>query len=180
MQITDETVAWPPLKKALWDVVVAANLNAEYVKAFDFTDELYRAALAALPLPEPVAWQPTHRHIKRGSTYSAIGPALLQASAPCVEPDEMMVYRAESGELWVRPLAEFTDGRFEALTTPPAPLPSEEDDLRAAREAAVEAWHLVGKFWMVLAATIFITILEARRWNAVVESGTSDGGWESR
>lgn len=46
---------WPALKKALWDVVVGEELNAgHYVKAFDFTEKLYQAALAASPSPPPV------------------------------------------------------------------------------------------------------------------------------
>lgn len=52
----EDTKPWPPLKKALWDVVTKARINGKYVAAFPFVDELYAAALAALStkLQEPV------------------------------------------------------------------------------------------------------------------------------
>ncbi|KAA0684577.1 hypothetical protein DTW90_36165 [Neorhizobium sp. P12A] len=38
-------VGWPPLKKAIWDQVVAANLNSgKYISAWDLTDSIYAAA----------------------------------------------------------------------------------------------------------------------------------------
>jgi hypothetical protein len=47
-----ETHTWPPLKKALWNVIIAAELNgSKYVFAFDLADKLYEAALSAA---EPV------------------------------------------------------------------------------------------------------------------------------
>ena len=55
---------WPPLKKALWNVVTGEQLNdAHYINAYELTDKLYAAILAAAPTPpaqpvsdEPVAW----------------------------------------------------------------------------------------------------------------------------
>ncbi|WP_421358192.1 hypothetical protein [Agrobacterium rosae] len=42
---------WPPLKKALWDVVTSARINGkEYIVARDLTDKLFEAALAS-PTP---------------------------------------------------------------------------------------------------------------------------------
>lgn len=36
---------WPPLKKAIWDVVTGADLNApKYVNAYELTDKLFEAA----------------------------------------------------------------------------------------------------------------------------------------
>jgi hypothetical protein len=46
-------VGWPPLKKAIWDQVIAANLNdGKYISAWELTDRLYAAALAATSAPE--------------------------------------------------------------------------------------------------------------------------------
>lgn len=84
--------------------------------------EAIRAKQAAKPkhspLPEHVrteAWQPTHRHLKRGSLYQQIGIASLQTETPCEETAALVVYRGEDGKLWARPHDEFTDGRFEEL-----------------------------------------------------------------
>lgn len=51
---------WPPLKMALWNVLMAEQLNdGHYIKAFDLIEKLYAAAQSALatapaePLKEP-------------------------------------------------------------------------------------------------------------------------------
>ena len=46
---TNERVAeaWPPMKKAIWDVLMDANLNVGYLAARPLTEKLYAAALAA-------------------------------------------------------------------------------------------------------------------------------------
>lgn len=37
-------IGWPPLKKAIWDQVIAANLNGgKYISAWDLTDSIYAA-----------------------------------------------------------------------------------------------------------------------------------------
>lgn len=53
-------------------------------------------------------WQ----HVKRGSEYTLIGHARLQTSGELSDMDNMVVYRADDGTLWVRPVSEFYDGRF--------------------------------------------------------------------
>lgn len=46
----DQPTAWPPLKKALWLVVTGERLNdGRYVNAYELTDKLFAAALAASP-----------------------------------------------------------------------------------------------------------------------------------
>jgi hypothetical protein len=53
-----EPVAWPPLKLALWHVIMDENLNdGHYIKARELTEKLYCAALAT-PQPAQVSATP--------------------------------------------------------------------------------------------------------------------------
>lgn len=63
---------------------------------------------------------PTHRHKKRGSEYRKIGTARVQTDTPLNDYDSVVVYQHKDGEYWVRPVSEFEDGRFEALSPSPA------------------------------------------------------------
>lgn len=61
-------------------------------------------------------FQPRVRHLKRGSEYAVIGEASVQASSDIAEGDRVMVYRGlTTDQLYVRPVTEFNDGRFEKL-----------------------------------------------------------------
>lgn len=41
-------IGWPPLKKAIWDQVIAANLNGgKYISAWDLTDSIFAAVREA-------------------------------------------------------------------------------------------------------------------------------------
>ncbi|WP_292722801.1 hypothetical protein [Mesorhizobium sp.] len=74
--------------------------------------------LAALSSPQggvPEGWRPTHRHVKRGSSYQQIGLASLQCTESCAETAVLVIYRGDDGKLWARPHDEFNDGRFEAI-----------------------------------------------------------------
>ncbi|WP_454919265.1 hypothetical protein [Xanthobacter sediminis] len=82
------------------------------------------------PAARPAGWSPTHRHVKRGSTYRVIGEAEAQVSVgrkiigagvvrPIEDGDRLTVYQAKDGKMWVRFSDEFQDGRF-------AHLPKEE------------------------------------------------------
>lgn len=47
-------IGWPPLKKAIWDQVISANLNGgKYISAWDLTDSIYAAALASTTEGQP-------------------------------------------------------------------------------------------------------------------------------
>lgn len=64
-----------------------------------------------------------YRHKKRGTTYTQVCVAVLQAEIPCHESAALVVYRGEDGRFWARPHDEFHDGRFEAL--PPSSEPAD-------------------------------------------------------
>lgn len=55
------------------------------------------------------------RHVKRGTEYTVLGQAQMQAAEPVREGEMVIVYRGADGALWVRPTDEFRDGRFEAV-----------------------------------------------------------------
>lgn len=96
--------------------------------------KILHAALVLSPSPsgwDAGAWQPTHRHVKRGSEYRMIGEAEAQVSTggynglaederKLREGDSLTVYQGADGKLWVRFTDEFSDGRFLPLPTPPA------------------------------------------------------------
>jgi hypothetical protein len=56
-----------------------------------------------------------YRHKKRGSCYMVLSTATLQTDTPLTDMTELVVYVAEDGRTWVRPQAEFFDGRFERV-----------------------------------------------------------------
>lgn len=59
---------------------------------------------------------PRWRHKKRGTTYIVVGQAQVQADEPLTDYEIVTVYRCEqTGDLWVRRISEFMDGRFELL-----------------------------------------------------------------
>lgn len=61
----------------------------------------------------PVRW----RHKVRGSTYTEVGRGCLQSTVHDFDYMPVVIYRADvNGTLWVRPVAEFEDGRFERVT----------------------------------------------------------------
>ena len=59
---------------------------------------------------------PTHRHLKRGTTYRVLGEARAQCSTrPIVDGEMLVLYRGEDGVASVRVRDEFEDGRFEEI-----------------------------------------------------------------
>lgn len=70
-------------------------------------------AVLARFVPSAMAWCPTHRHVKTGGEYRVLARGKIEATlAPIV------VYENRDGETWVRPVAEFEDGRFVPLASP--------------------------------------------------------------
>lgn len=69
--------------------------------------------MTALPRPRG-PFVPTHRH-RKGGEYRVLGRAVW-------EPDrtEAVIYDDAEGNVWVRPAAEFDDGRFTPLPAPRA------------------------------------------------------------
>lgn len=54
-----------------------------------------------------------YRHKKRGTVYEVVGIATLQVDGP-QDMAECVIYKdIISGRVWVRPISDFLDGRFE-------------------------------------------------------------------
>lgn len=57
-----------------------------------------------------IPWKPTHVHIKSGGEYRWLLEGIIEADmTPCI------IYDNRDGVVWVRPKAEFEDGRFAAI-----------------------------------------------------------------
>lgn len=70
-------------------------------------------------LPSTDGWRATHRHVGRGSCYQVIAFGALQTAEPIADETPVTIYLAGNGAYFVRPTAEFNDGRFVALPPPP-------------------------------------------------------------
>ena len=58
---------------------------------------------------------PCWRHQKRGTTFTEVCRAELQASTSITEDDVLVVYRSGDGKPWACKANEFEDGRFELV-----------------------------------------------------------------
>ncbi len=70
--------------------------------------------------PEPDD-RPRWRHVKRGTTYTEIGRAELQAATNVPEGALLVNCQGDDGKWWGREVDEFLDGRFAALKPEDAP-----------------------------------------------------------
>ncbi|CAN7303307.1 hypothetical protein LJR164_001581 [Phenylobacterium sp. LjRoot164] len=69
--------------------------------------------------PTVEGWRPTHRHVKRGTTYKIIAEGLFQTAEQAIwDETPLTIYCGEDGSYWARPTTEFRDGRFEPLPAP--------------------------------------------------------------
>lgn len=65
--------AWPPLKKALWDVLMAERLNdGHYIHAFKLIETLYAAAIASDVAPLPELPAPASRTVMRATQLAEL------------------------------------------------------------------------------------------------------------
>ena len=92
----------------------------ERVDRGDDISERFMATFPALEgkLDQMIAggsWTPTHRHVKRGSTYRHLATAKMQTDEPVADMSKVEIYQGEDGLWWVRPTSEFNDGRFEEV-----------------------------------------------------------------
>lgn len=128
-------------RRAIEEAAQVANHFADHSAIEGMSEEIVMAqsyiaydvatAIRALPPAEPVnQWQPTHRHVKRGTEYQLIGIGKMQAEGWATYSDgvgyspvdmrEVAIYRGDDGQLWVRPVAEINDGRFAPIPAAPA------------------------------------------------------------
>lgn len=63
----------------------------------------------------------THRHRKRGTEYREVARGQLQTAEDIGDGSAVVIYAGTDGRHWVRPVAEFDDGRFERVTATPEP-----------------------------------------------------------
>ena len=112
--MADDAAEIERLRKAIHDnnrstIVRIAEATEARMKAEARVAEL-EVALRARPVG------PKWRHIKRGSIYTEIWRGKVQTDTPLTDYAEVVVYQADDGSIWVRPVSEFEDGRFAALT----------------------------------------------------------------
>lgn len=69
-------------------------------------DVMFPVGAAAMDAAEFSSWRATHRH-RKGGLYRIIAHGLIES-----DKTPAVIYEAEDGTTWVRPKAEFFDGRF--------------------------------------------------------------------
>jgi hypothetical protein len=65
------------------------------------------------PFPEGENWWASHIHKKRETLYFQVGTGHLQTEMPIGDMEPVTIYMGDDGKYWVRPTAEFEDGRFD-------------------------------------------------------------------
>ena len=115
------------IKEIVWhafpDVKAGASICTTYLRNAEVADANARLiAIAPALLRELIArrkadeWQPTHRHVKRGTEYREVARGKLQTDTPLTDYAELVAYHDHDGNWWFRAPSEFDDGRFTTLT----------------------------------------------------------------
>lgn len=73
-------------------------MHPDHVAKYNKCDEIH------------LGWVPTHRHLKTDGLYRLMYVGLLEKTL-----EKVAIYQGQDLVIWVRPLSEFEDGRFEAL-----------------------------------------------------------------
>jgi hypothetical protein len=55
------------------------------------------------------------KHKKRGTIYTEVARGIFQCTGSLLDEESVVIYQGEDGKFWVRPVAEFEDGRFERI-----------------------------------------------------------------
>lgn len=95
---------------------LGSSWQAERHKYFDAKAERDAAEAEVARLSHAHAAAERVQHIKRGSSYTVVGRGKVQTDTPLADYAEVVVYRGDDGQVWVRPVSEFEDGRFTVLT----------------------------------------------------------------
>lgn len=103
---------------------------SEYNRGWEHGRWNIRKGIAALMNIIGGGWNPTHRHVKRGSEYREIARGELQTDTAIEDYTSLVAYHDKDGNWWFRPVWEFEDGRFAAIETPAAAPESIEPDPR--------------------------------------------------
>lgn len=99
-----------PQKGEPWPHQPRRDANAS---AIALIPEMLRELIARRKADE---WQPTHRHVKRGTEYREVARGKLQTDNPLTDYAELVAYHDHDGNWWFRAPSEFDDGRFTTLT----------------------------------------------------------------
>lgn len=116
------------------------------------------------------------RHKKRGTEYTVVGRAVAQApdDTPIADYNGVIVYRCErDGQLWVRHIHEFEDGRFERIDAAALPAPADRGaDVEEALALATELESLFyrGKTLSNLRLRALFTLASALRASSAREA----------
>jgi hypothetical protein len=94
--------------------VVREQSDGEYVLHADHVAALETLRAENTKLKRKYDGLKKFRH-RKGGSYELLGYAYLQTDTPLKDYDHVAVYRSDESGLWVRPVSEFEDGRFELV-----------------------------------------------------------------